>query len=113
MKFWWFKFEGWFSESSREFPGQGVFSECLVPADNHTDAESRFYSALAEREINVIEIEDSFMVDTSPESMDPEDPDNLFWIEWSEQTELAGTPTFEAFHLYPAKEVTPPQNSGN
>lgn len=37
--------------------------------------------------------------------MDPDNEDNLFWIEWCEEVEINGKPTFEIFILYPAEEV--------
>jgi hypothetical protein len=113
MKFWLFKFEGWFSDDSAEYPGNGVFSECLVRATNFPEAEFRFLAALAEEKINLIKVEDNFPVDTDPRMMDLGNSDNLFWIEWCEETELAGKPTFEQFYLYPAEEVDREKVSGN
>lgn len=112
MKFWCFHFEGWFSNESTEYPRQGVFSECLVEADEYVDAEFRFLSALANRKINLIEISDSFLVDTDPSAMDPDNKDNTNWFEWCEETAEAGEPTFEDFHVYPANEVVLP-SKGN
>lgn len=103
MKFWCFNFEGYFSKDSSEYPEEGVYSWCLVPADNYLNAEFSFFEALTERKINLIEIIEHFPVDT--EEMDLEDKDNLYWIEWCEETEMAGKPTFEAFDLYPKEEV--------
>jgi len=105
VKYWWFKFEGWFNEDSGENGGQGVFSECLVKANTYDEAESDFLTALTARGINLIEVEDNFPVDLDPEKLDYSDADYLYWIEWSEETDLAGGPTFETFHLYPADEV--------
>lgn len=111
--FWYFKFEGWFSDDSTEHPGKGVFSDCLVRADTFGEAEFEFYRALAERKINLLELEEYFEVNTDPERMDHQNPDNLFWIEWCEETELAGKPTFDEFYLYPAQEVVREGVSGN
>ncbi len=105
MKFWCFHFEGYFAKDSPEYPEEGVFSACLVPANNYADAEFRFFQALGEKKINLIEIEEHFAVDTDPNEMDLEAEDNLYWIEWCEETEMAGKPTFEAFNLYPKEEV--------
>ena len=105
MKFWCFHFEGAFTKESPEYPEQGMFSACLVPAEDYAAAEFSFLEALAERNINLIEIEEHFPVDTDPQEMDLEAPENLYWIEWGEETELAGKPTFEAFHLFPKEEV--------
>lgn len=106
MKFWYFHFDGYFSADSAEYPEEGVISSCLVPAANYLDAEFGFLQALAERKINLIEISESFPVDT--EDMDLEDPNNMYWIEWCEETEMAEKPTFEAFNLYPQEEVVKP-----
>ncbi len=106
MKFWYFKFDGWFSDDSVEYPGEGVFSECLVIASKYPEAELCFSEALTERKINLIGVEKHFSVDSSPETMDPANPDNFDWVEWCRETELAGKPTFDVFHLYPAKEVS-------
>ena len=105
MKFWCFYFEGWFADDALEDPGHGVFSECLVQEDEYVDAEFAFLEALADRGINLIEISESFPVDTAPEEMDREDEENTFWLEWCAETSEAGRPTFEAFHLYPPAEV--------
>lgn len=111
MKFWCFHFEGAFTKDSLEYPEEGVYSSCLVPEDNYLDAEFRFLQALCERKINLIEISEHFPVDT--EDIDLEDKDNLYWIEWCEETELAGKATFEAFELYPKDEVPIKSESGN
>jgi hypothetical protein len=103
MKFWCFHFEGYFSKDSLEYPEEGVFSWCLVPKSNYLDAEFNFLEALAERKINLIEIIEDFLVDM--EDMDMEYKNNLYWIEWCEETEMAGKPTFEVFDLYPKEEV--------
>jgi len=113
MKFWWFKFEGWFSDDSPENAGQGVFSECLVPKENLVDAEFEFLAALVERRINLIEIEDYFLVSTDPQEMDYSNADNKFWIDWCDETTVAGKPTFEPYHMYPASEVDRDQATGN
>lgn len=105
MKFWCFNFEGVFTKDSPEYPGQGVFSGCLVKADNYIDAEFAFLEALNERKINLLEIQEHFLVDTDPDEMDTENEDNLYWIEWCEEVEMTGNPSFEAFNLYPAAEV--------
>lgn len=105
MKFWCFHFEGYFSKDAPENAEEGVFSACLVPADNCNDAEFSFFQALAERKINLIEVEEYFPVDTDPKEMDLEAEENLYWIEWCEETEMAEKPTFEAFILYPKEEV--------
>lgn len=106
MKFWCFHFEGYFSKDSAEYPEEGVFSSCLVPAANYLDAEFDFLQALAERKINLIEMGENFPVDT--EDMDLEDPNNIYWLEWCEETEMAEKVTFEAFDLYPKEEVLKP-----
>lgn len=113
MKFWWFKFEGWFSDDSSEYAGEGVFSECLVQKGDQFDAEFEFLAALAERKINLIEIEDRFLISTDPNDIDYENPDNQYWLDWCNETEAAGHPTFEAFHLYPATEVERNGSTGN
>ena len=105
MKFWCFHFEGYFEEDAPEYANQGVFSECLVEADNYNNAEYAFLEALTERKINLIEIEENFPIDNDPDEMDPENDDNLFWIEWCEEVEMTGKPSFEKFMLYPAEEV--------
>lgn len=106
MKFWCFNFEGYFSETSTEYPNEGVFSGCLVKADKYEDAEFAFFEALAERKINLLEIEEYFPIDTDPNELDYENKDNLYWIEWCEEVEIAGKPSFETFNLYPAEEVS-------
>ena len=113
MKFWCFHFEGAFAEDAPEHSSSGVFSECLVQADDYNDAEFTFLKALAERKINLIEIQEDFPVDTDPDEMDPENEDNLFWIEWCEEVEMTGKASFEAFNLYPAKEVPKQTNKGS
>ena len=105
MKFWCFCFEGYFEDDAPEYSSQGVFSECLVQADNYNDAEFAFLKALSERKINLIEIQEDFSMDNDPDEMDPENEDNLFWIEWCEEVEMTRKPSFEAFNLYPAEEV--------
>ena len=105
MKFWCFHFEGYFAKDSPEYPEEGVFSACLVQAGNYAAAEFSFIQALAERKINLIEIEEHFPVDTDPNEMDLEAEENLYWIEWCEETEVAEKPTFEAFNLCPKEEV--------
>ena len=113
MIYWWFKFEGWFDKEAGEDAGMGVFSECLVKAGQYDDAEFEFLSALTNRHINLLEIEDNFPVDTNPDQLDYSNPDNTSWIEWCEETELAGAPTFGDFHLYPADEVEKMRARGN
>jgi hypothetical protein len=108
MKFWHFKFEGYFADDAPEYPSQGVFSECLVQADNYNDAEFAFLKALIEQKINLLEITEDFLVDNDPNEMDYENEDNLFWIEWCEEVEMTGKPSFEVFNLYPADEVIKP-----
>ncbi|MDQ3798946.1 MAG: hypothetical protein M3384_05815 [Acidobacteriota bacterium] len=108
MRFWCFNFEGFFADDSPEYPGQGVFSGCLVKADNYNDAEFAFLKALSERKINLLEIEEDFPVDTDQNEMDLEAEDNLFWIEWCEEVEMTGKPSFQTFNLYPANEVIKP-----
>jgi hypothetical protein len=108
MKFWCFYFEGYFGDDATEYPNQGVFSECLVQADNYNDAEFSFLKALTERKINLLEIEEDFPIDNDPNEMDPENEDNLYWIEWCEEVEMTGKSSFEAFNLYPANEVIKP-----
>ncbi len=105
MKFWCFHFEGFFSADSTEYPNEGVFSECLVKAETYNDAEFAFLTALSERKINLLKVENSFLVDTDPNELDYENPDNIYWIEWCEEVELSKKPSFEVFHLYPANEV--------
>ena len=87
MKFRCFYFEGYFSKDSAEYPEEGIFSWCLVPVDNYLDAEFGFLQALAERKINLIETEENFPVD--PEEMDLDDENNIYWLEWCEETEMA------------------------
>jgi len=108
MKFWCFHFEGFFADDAPEYPSQGVFSECLVQANNKNDAEFAFLEALAEGKINLIEISEDFSVDTDPNEMDSDNEDNLFWIEWCEEVEMTGKPSFKAFNLYLADEVIKP-----
>jgi len=108
MKFWCFHFEGYFADDALEYPSQGVFSECLVQGNNYNDAEFAFLKALTERKINLIEITEDFLVDNDPNEMDSENEDNLFWIEWCEEVEMTGKPSFEEFNLYPADEVIKP-----
>lgn len=96
-----------------EYAEEGVFSACLVQADNYTDAEFGFFRALAEKKINLIEIEEHFLVDTDPNEMDLEAEENLYWIEWCEETEMAEKPTFEAFNLYPKEEVSQNKSADN
>ncbi len=103
MKFWCFHFEGVFTKDSLEYPEEGVYSWCLVPANSYIDAEFDFLKALTERKIKLIEVDEHFPVDT--DDIDLEDVGNLYWIEWCEETEMAGRPTFEAFDLYPKEEV--------
>ncbi len=43
--------------------------------------------------------------------MDLEVEENLYWIEWCEETEMAGKATFEAFNLYPKEEIEPKNTS--
>jgi len=105
MKFWCFCFEGYFEDDAPECASQGVFSECLVQANNYNDAEFTFLKALTERKINLIEIQEHFPMDNDPDEMDPENEDNLFWIEWCEEVEITGRPSFEEFLLYPADEI--------
>lgn len=105
MKFWCFHFEGYFSEDSQEYSNEGVFSSCLVKADNYEEAETFFLNALLEQKINLLEIEESFSFNTNPNELDYENEDNLYWIEWSEEVEINGKPSFETFHLYPSEEV--------
>ena len=106
MKFWCFYFEGAFTNDSPEYPNEGVFSECLVKADNYIDAEFAFLNALSERKIKLLEITNNFPIDTDPNELDYENEDNLYWIEWCEEVEMTGKPSFETFHLYPAEEVS-------
>lgn len=113
MKFWYFYFEGYFSNDAAENAGFGVFSECLVQSDNENDAEFKFLEALSEQKINLIEIEESFPLDNSPEEMDPENEDNLYWIEWCEEVEITGKAVFQTFNLYPADEVIKPNEKAN
>ena len=112
MKFWHFHFEGWFLPDSSEYPEQGVFSSCLVQRDEYIDAEFTFLQALSKRKISLIEITESFIVDTDPTEMDPSNPDNTYWFEWCEETREACEPTFEQFCLYPPVEVSV-LNKGN
>jgi len=109
MKFWCFHFEGWFSSESVDNSGKGVYSSCLVQSDEYIDAEFAFMQALLDQEINLIEIEESFLVDTDPEEMDATNEDNRYWFEWCEETIEVGRPTFEVFHMYPAVEVSIPK----
>lgn len=115
MKFWYFHFEGYFAENAPApgVAGEGVFSECLVQADNYNDAEFAFLAALAESKINLLEISEDFPIDTDPNEIDYENKDNLYWIEWCEEVEITGKPSFETFHMYPAEEVekSPRNNS--
>jgi hypothetical protein len=106
MKFWCFHFEGYFSSESAEHPREGVFSSCLVQSDEYVDAEFIFIRALSDHGINLIEIDESFLVDTDPEKMDPTNEHNTSWFEWCEETIEAGKPTFDVFNMYPAAEVT-------
>ncbi len=105
MKFWCFHFEGYFCDDSKEYPNEGVFSQCLVKADNYVQAEELFLNALSERKINLLEIEEHFPVDTDPNELDYENEDNIYWIEWCEEVEINEKPSFETFHLYPKEEV--------
>jgi len=69
MKFWCFYFEGAFTNDSPEYPNEGVFSECLVKADNYIDAEFAFLNALSERKIKLLEITNNFPIDTDPNEL--------------------------------------------
>jgi hypothetical protein len=53
----------------------------------------------------LIEITEDFPMDNSPDEMDPENEDNLFWIEGCEEVEISGKPSFEELILYPADEI--------
>ena len=112
MKFWWFKFEGWFADDSTEFPGEGVYSQCMVRAA-FDQAEFEFLTGLTARKINLVEIEDHHLVDVNPAERDYENSDNRYWLDWCEETELEGKPTFESLHLYPADEVERLAPEGN
>lgn len=111
MKFWCFYFEGYFEDNAPEYASKGVFSECLVQAENYNDAEFAFLKALSERKINLIEIQEEFPVDNHPNEMDPEVESNLFWIEWCEEVEVTGNSVFQVFNLYPAEEVVKPSEN--
>lgn len=113
MKFWCFYFEGYFADDAPEYAGQGVFSECLVKAENYADAEFSFFEALNERKLNLSEIQEFFSMDNSPDEMDPGNENNLFWIEWCEEVEMTGKPSFEEFKLYPAEEVSKQNKKGS
>ena len=111
MKFWCFYFEGYFADDASENAGKGVFSECMVEANNFNDAEFALLEALAEKKINLLEITENFPVDTDPNEIDYDNEDNLFWIEWCEEVEMTGKPSFAAFIMYPAEEVEKPNNN--
>lgn len=113
MKFWCFYFEGYFAQDESENAGEGVFSKCMIQADNYNDAEFSFLKALTERKINLLEISENFPVDTDPDEIDYENEDNLFWIEWCEEVEMTGKPSFEAFIMYPAEEVEKPETKNS
>jgi hypothetical protein len=113
MKFWCFEFEGLFSKESVEYPNEPFFSSCLVQADNYTDAEYKFLEALTERKINLIEFGENFPVDTDPNELDYENEDNVYWLEWCEEVEISGKPSFQTFCLYPIEELEQKIQTGN
>ncbi len=103
MKFWCFHFEGVFTKDCLEYSEEGVFSSCLIFADNYDDAKSGFSQALIDKKIDLIEVSEHFPVDT--DDIDLEDEENLYWIKRCEETKMAGKATFESFELYPKDEV--------
>lgn len=113
MKFWCFHFEGYFEKDAPEYAEEGVFSSCLVKADNYENAEFEFLKALTDKKINLLEISENFLIDTDPNELDYDNKDNLFWIEWCEEVEISGKASFEAFNLYPAEEVVKPTDLAN
>ena len=58
MNFWYFKFEGIFSDQEQQehLRGKGVFSSCLIPTEKLKAARKMFESALQEENIQLISI---------------------------------------------------------
>ena len=97
MKFWYFRFEGKFTEQS-ENCGDGVFSSCLVPESNFRRAKTIFEGALPGKRIVLTEVIEYFSVDG--EALDPTDEVNNFWITWYNKTKREGELSFEVFHVF-------------
>lgn len=97
MRYWYYSFEGVFTEKSINF-GDGVFSNCLIPESNHQKAKKMFLSTLKENQIYLIEIIDYFSIDG--EELDPEDENNSFWIELYKKTQTENKPVFDTWHLF-------------
>jgi len=99
MTYWYFKFEGRFSDPTAHLACGGVFSGCLVPERVYRRARAIFLQSLREEGIELVETMEHFRVDG--EELDPSDPLNEFWISWYERTKTAGKPVFDTYHIFP------------
>ena len=97
MKFWYFNYEGVFSEGAPEY-GNGVFSSILVPESNFQKARANFRRRLKEDQIELLETIEYFSVDTA--ELDPSDADNKFWIDWYDRALKSGEIESDVWHVY-------------
>lgn len=99
---WYFDFEGEFLEDSPINSDKGVFSSCLVPNDSYNDAEEAFLISLEKRRIKLIRIIDYFLLNEDTIDMDNEE--NRFWIDWFEETILLDDVVFGQMYFYPKND---------
>ncbi|MCU7805999.1 MAG: hypothetical protein KZQ96_22715 [Candidatus Thiodiazotropha sp. (ex Lucinoma borealis)] len=98
MACWYFLFEGKFKEGDPVYGLKGVCSSCIVPEEDYFQAKANFISALAEYDIELVQIEDFFNV--TLEDMDISDPDNKPWIEWHNQAVEESNVLFDPWQIF-------------
>jgi hypothetical protein len=102
MSFWYFFFEGRFRHGEPLHGGKGVFSTCLAPSSNKSQATALFIEGLDFHGIDLVEVKDAFEVDA--EELDPSEPDNQRWLEWCEEVRREDTVLFDPWQLFDCVE---------
>lgn len=100
---WYFEFEGLFEEDTPKNYNKGVISSCLVPENEYNRAEKLFFDALKRKKIHLLQIMDCFSLDET--SVDINNNDNEFWIDWYSETILLNEVSFEKMYVFPKEEI--------
>jgi hypothetical protein len=91
-------FEGVFRKEQSAARAKRLYSSMMIPTDNKVEAHLVLRAELNEDEIDLLAIEDEFIID--PDGVDFSDPDNALWVSLYEETQRFNKPIKTPWQIF-------------
>jgi len=91
-------FEGKFLDSSPQYPGSEVYSNCFVPLSDKEKAKALFLKSLAGEYIKLTKIAKEILMDAN--DIDFECEENSYWTAFYKEMEEDKGAVFDVWNLY-------------